>query len=108
MPFSNYSQYPVVSRNSAKGNKRLLIPFSNYSQYPVVSRNSAKGIKNSKRTPFFTKSFFSKKFLMPFSKCSQYPVVGRISANGIKNFISLDDLLRKPVISRRELESHRV
>ena len=43
----------MVGRISAKGIKNLrskvfLIPFSNCSQYPVVSRNSANGIKKLK------------------------------------------------------------
>ena len=42
MSFSNYSQYHVVSRNSANDIKILII---NYSQYPVVSRIAANGIK---------------------------------------------------------------
>ena len=52
MPFSKYSQYPVVSRISAKGIKitigkfTFLMPFSKCSQYPVVGRISANGIKN--------------------------------------------------------------
>ena len=54
MPFSKYSQYPVVSRISAKGIKitigkfTFLMPFSKCSQYPVVGRISANGIKNIK------------------------------------------------------------
>ena len=46
MSFSNCSQYPVVSHNSANDIKNDLILFSKYSQYLVVSRISANGIKN--------------------------------------------------------------
>lgn len=54
MPFSNYSQYLVVSRNSTKGIKNIrTMSISNYSQYPVVSRISAKGIKNQKQLMAF-------------------------------------------------------
>ena len=64
----------MVGRISAKGikNLRLLMSFSNYSQYPVVSRNSAKGINNLfimilKNN--FTKSLHLTKILRNFVRC---------------------------------------
>ena len=47
MSFSNYSQYPVVSRNYANDIKIIYHKvISYYFKHPMVSRNSANGIKN--------------------------------------------------------------
>ncbi len=43
MPFSKYSQYPMVGRISANGIKIL---FTNDHKYPVVSCDSVNSIKN--------------------------------------------------------------